>query len=288
VTTLNLTLRSGRPDDADQLATICFEAFKAIADHHRFPPDFGSCEIVRSAFVRRLSHPGYYVIVAEMDSRIVGSNVLDERSSIVGLGPITVDPAAQNRAIGRYLMQAALRRVAERRAPGVRLLQVAYHNRSLALYSGLGFEVREPLALIQGRPLAVQTPGYTVRRATENDLEVCNALCYRVHGIDRGAALSDAIPDGTASVVERDGRPSGYASLIGFSGHAVGETTADIQALIAAAKEFNGPGFIVPVRNGELLRWCLSRGLRVVQAMTLMSMGLYNEPRGAFLPSIMY
>ena len=29
-------------------------------------------------------------------------------------------------------------------------------------------------------------------------------------------------------------------------------------------------------------------GLRVVQPMTLMSMGLYNEPKGAFLPSVLY
>jgi hypothetical protein len=32
----------------------------------------------------------------------------------------------------------------------------------------------------------------------------------------------------------------------------------------------------------------LEQGLRIVQAMTLMSIGLYNEPRQAFLPSIVY
>jgi hypothetical protein len=39
-----------------------------------------------------LSHPGFYSVVAEMDGRIVGSNFLDERSTIAGLGPITVTP----------------------------------------------------------------------------------------------------------------------------------------------------------------------------------------------------
>ena len=72
----------------------------------------------------------------------------------------------------------------------------------------------------------------------------------------------------------------------GFSGHAVGESNAEIQALIGAASEFVGPGFLLPTRNGELFRWCLAHGLRVVYLMTLMSMGLYNEPQGAFLPSI--
>jgi hypothetical protein len=32
----------------------------------------------------------------------------------------------------------------------------------------------------------------------------------------------------------------------------------------------------------------LLNGLRVVQPMTLMSTGLYNEPAGAFLPSVIY
>jgi hypothetical protein len=37
-----------------------------------------------------------------------------------------------------------------------------------------------------------------------------------------------------------------------------------------------------------MLRWCLANGLRVVQPMTLMTTGLYNEPAGAWLPSIMF
>ena len=48
------------------------------------------------------------------------------------------------------------------------------------------------------------------------------------------------------------------------------------------------PGFLVPTRNARVLRWCLRQGLRIVQPMTLMSVGLYNEPAGAFVPSILY
>jgi hypothetical protein len=44
----------------------------------------------------------------------------------------------------------------------------------------------------------------------------------------------------------------------------------------------------VPTRNSDLFRWCVTNGLRVVQPMTLMSMGLYNQPAGAFLPSISF
>jgi hypothetical protein len=34
---MNLTLRPGTPADAERCGTICYEAFKAIADRHHFP-----------------------------------------------------------------------------------------------------------------------------------------------------------------------------------------------------------------------------------------------------------
>ena len=71
-----------------------------------------------------------------------------------------------------------------------------------------------------------------------------------------------------------------------FFGHAVGETNREIEALIGGAKEFAGPGFLLPKRNGELFRWCLQRGLRITQPMTLMSLGLYNKPAGPFSPLV--
>jgi hypothetical protein len=121
-----------------------------------------------------------------------------------------------------------------------------------------------------------------------DDLDACNQICLQVHGHDRGGELIDAIRHGTAKVVEHNGRITGYATAVAFFGHAVGETNEELKALIGAAPSFLGPGFLVPSRNSELFRWCLEYGLRVVQPMTLMSMGLYNEPAGAFLASILY
>jgi hypothetical protein len=49
-----------------------------------------------------LATPGFYCVVAELDGKIVGSNFLDERDPISGVGPpISVDPAVQNQTIGR-------------------------------------------------------------------------------------------------------------------------------------------------------------------------------------------
>ena len=127
-----------------------------------------------------------------------------------------------------------------------------------------------------------------MRPASERDLEACNRVCMRVHGHDRAGEVRDAIREGTARVVERGGRITGYTTGIAFFAHSVGETNEDLQALIAAAEEFGGPGFLVPARNGELYRFCLARGLRVVYVMTLMTRGLYNDPAGAYLPSVLY
>lgn len=285
---MDAILRPGRPEDANTCGVICYEAFKAIANQHNFPPDFPSREVAVALLSMLLAHPGFYAVVAEAEGRIMGSNFLDERSTIAGIGPITVDPGVQNSGIGRRLMEALLDRAAQRRFPGVRLVQAAYHNRSLSLYAKLGFTIREPLALMQGAPLRASIQGYAVRQATEQDLAACNRVCTHIHGHDRSGELLDAITQATAMVVEHDSRITGYATAVGFFAHAVGESNEELKALIGAASAYLGPGFLLPTRNTELFRWCLEQGLRVGQVMTLMSIGLYNEPAGSCLPSILY
>ncbi len=288
VNSTNLILRKGRPEDAERCGVICFEAFKSISEHHNFPRDFPSPEPAIGLISFLLSRPDVYSVVAEVDGRTIGSNFLWETASIAGVGPITVDPSGQNGAIGRRLMEDVLRRAREKKFAGVRLVQAAYHNRSLSLYTKLGFDTREPLSAMQGPALGLEIPGHRVRLATNDDVDECNKLCVRIHGFEREVELLDAINQGSANVVERAGRITGYTNGIGFLGYAVGESNDDLKALIGAAKEFAGPGFLLPTRNSELMRWCLQHGLRVVMPMTLMSIGLYNEPQGAFLPSVIY
>ncbi|MEP6888340.1 MAG: GNAT family N-acetyltransferase [Nitrospirales bacterium] len=226
--------------------------------------------------------------MAERDGRLVGSNFLWEGDTIAGVGPITVLPAVQNGSIGCRLMERVLDRAQSQRCVGVRLVQAAYHNRSLSIYTKLGFDAREPLSVLQGPALQLDLPGYAVRLATVGDLDACNRLCLSVHGHDRSREVADAIAQGTARVVERGGRVTGYATNIGYFAHAVGQTNEELKALISAAPAFAGPGFLLPTRNAELFRWCLAHGLRVVHPMTLMSRGLYQKLAGAFLPSVLY
>lgn len=285
---MDVALRAGSPDDAVRCGWICYEAFKTVSEQHNFPPDFPAPEIAVELLSLLFANENVHSAVAEIDGEAVGSNFLWEHGLIAGIGPITVDPKAQNSTVGRRLMQSVLRRAEERGFASVRLVQAAYHSRSLSLYTKLGFDTREPLSAINGSALNVKTSIHLVRAASDNDRAACNELCFKVHGHDRNLELLDAIKHGTASVVEQNGRVTGYTTGIGFMGHAVCESNEDLKALIGAAVEFQGPGFLLPTRNSEVFRWCLERGLRVVQPMTLMSKGLYNEPRGAFLPSIIY
>ena len=85
---------------------ICFDAFYGISTKHGFPPDFPSPDVAIGLLSTMFSHPGFYCVVAESDGCMVGSNCLDERSAIAGLGPITVDPSMQDRGVGRKLMEA--------------------------------------------------------------------------------------------------------------------------------------------------------------------------------------
>jgi predicted N-acetyltransferase YhbS len=284
----DVVIRRATPEDAPVCGQICYDAFSTINAAHGFPCDFPGPEASIKVLSMMFSTPGFYGVVAESDGRIVGSNVLIEQAVIHGAGPITIDPKAQNLGIGRKLMQAVIDRASQSGAAGVRLVQAAFHNRSLSLYTSLGFDIREPLSCLQGRTRERSIPGCEVRAAQPEDVNACNALSRRVHGFDRGAELTNAIEQGTARVVERGDRVTGYTTNLGFFGHSTAETNIDMQALLASVESFVGPGILMPSRNSALLRWCLATGLRIVQPLTLMSAGLNTDPAGAWLPSIVF
>jgi GNAT superfamily N-acetyltransferase len=289
-----LKLRRGVIGDAKDVGKIIFDAFSGIANKHGFPRDFPTMDIgidVASSF---LSNPGFYSVVAEAtegnSNKVIGSNFLDERSNMVaGVGPITVDPNFQDKGAGRQLMRNVMERSESKNYPAVRLLQAAYHNRSLALYTSLGFDVREPISTMQGKPIRSNIPGRTVRLATASDLETCNAICKAIHGHDRSGELRDSVKQGIAKVVLHGDKITGYTSGLSYFNHSVGFTNDDLKALIASEPDcYGGPGILIPTRNAELFRWCLDNGLSLVHQLTLMTAGMYNEPSGSYMPSILY
>src|SRR5687767_6815276 len=198
-----------------------------------------------------IPHPSVWGVVAEKDGRIVGSNFLDERSPIRGVGPITVDPEGQNGGVGRRLMEAVIER--GEGAPGIRLLQDAFHMRSLCLYESLGFDVKEPVAVTTGKPRSGPVDAVEVRPLAEADIEECGALCERVHGFPRTNELPDALHAMTPFVAVRDGRITAYSTSVSFwpMNHGVAETEDDMRALLLGAASATGEplAFLVPLRS---------------------------------------
>jgi predicted N-acetyltransferase YhbS len=285
----DIKLRPPEPADIDELGRICFEAFGTFHDHHRFPRDFPAIEAAVGLMHVWVPHPSIWGVVAERDGKIVGSNFLDERDPIRGVGPITVDPEGQNAGVGRRLMQAVIERGKD--ADGIRLLQDAFHMRSLSLYQSLGFDVKEPVVVMSGKPRSGPVEGVEVRPLTEADLEQAEALCKKVHGFERTNELRDAMHAFAPYVAVRDGEVRAYVTTLSFwpMAHAVAENEADMRALLlGGVAQLDEPiGFLAPIRSG-LFPWALSEGLRAVKPMNLMAMGAYQEPRGAWFPNVLY
>ena len=287
----SVSLRPAREGDAEACGRIIFEAFRRLAERHHFPPDFPSAEAGVEMARGFIAHPSVFGVVAEHDGRVIGSNFLTEFDEIRAVGPITVDPASQARGVGRRLMQAVMERAAG--AAGVRLVQDAFNTASISLYASLGFDAREPLALVRGVPASrAAAAGVEVRPMREDDLPGCAELCRKVHGVERTGELRLTIGRLGSTVLLRGGRVAAYVSAPRFwvLNHGVAETEEDMRALLLAAGAAGAEplSFLLPIQQAGFFRWCLSEGFRVVKPMTLMTVGKYHEPRGHYFPSVLY
>jgi GNAT superfamily N-acetyltransferase len=287
---MNIVMRPTTSADTGAIAHVVYEAFRDIHDRHRFPRDFPTMEFATQFATAWNAHPAIWGVVAEADGAVVGVNFLNERNAIRGVGPIGVLPAGQGHKVGRRLMEAILER--GRAADGIRLVQDAFNMGSLSLYASLGFEVKEPLVLMTGTPAGAPRTDVEVRAMTADDVDACTRLCVAVHGIGREQELRDALATLGPTVAVRDGRIVAYMSAPHFAvlNHGVAETDADLEALLAGTGALRSEplALLVPTRRAGLVRWGLARGLRAIKPMTLMVIGRYQEPTGAFFPSVEY
>ncbi|MDQ4120131.1 MAG: GNAT family N-acetyltransferase [Acidobacteriota bacterium] len=287
---MSIQLRQATPADAAQIAPIIKNAFDGIADKHKFPCDFPTLEHAANIANWCCSDPTIWGVVAEENGKIIGSNFLHEGNEIAGVGPITVDPNVQASGVGRKLMEAVIERGL--RAPGVRLIQDAFNTVSMPLYAALGFDIKEPLVFIAGEIAGEPESEYEVRQMNESDFDECDSLHRQIHGFSRLHDIRQNSQIFQSFVALRENRIVAYASAPNFwqANHAVAETEADLHAVLLGAARISGQplSFLLPTRQASLFRWCLNKKMRVVKPMSLMAMGAYNEPRGAFLTSVLY
>ncbi len=188
-------------------------------------------------------------------------------------------------------MDSAISQARKQNYHQIRLVQSPSHIRSFVLYTKCGFTLREPLFLMQGRPLkdsVNQGDKNVCPVLDEDDISKCNDLCKLVHGFPREMELRHAKGQGVATMVVQEGTVMGYSAGIGMFGHSVAKTNKHLKALITNAPAILGLGFFVPARNRELIGWLLENGFRVEWPANLMTMGQYHEPLTPFLPSLAY
>ena len=272
--------------DVDDLARILYDAFYDIATSHGFPPDFPNVDFCKGIISLLMSNEGVYTAAAYEGGRPRGSNFTNMWGDVAGIGPISVDLDAQGGGIGRTLMLDALREAKESGFERVRLMQDSFNMRSLALYTSLGFVVKEPVAYLELSDANPIDDGF--RPATPADYDAMDALCREIYGISRKGEYTSLAGAGFPAFVIDRGRITGY--LIGTAiGHGVAESVEDMLAL------YNGIGATTPgalsnccARQGELYRAALAAGHRNHKVMNLMAYGPYEDPSGTWAPSVMF
>jgi GNAT superfamily N-acetyltransferase len=294
---MNLIVRPIEHNDAEICGKIGYEAHKAISSAHGYPCEQPSEEFGIGLIKMLLDNPNSWGVLAERQGRILGSIFLHRfpPSPVAVIGPLTVHPSAEGGGIGRKLMDAALAQALKQNYDQIRLVQSPSHIRSFVLYTKCGFILREPLFLMQGQPLKKggnnnNTGTANIRLVRDdNDVYACNKLCKLAHGFSREMELRQAKDQGVAIMIQRVGDDiTGYAAGIGILCHAVAKTNEDLKILIANASTILGPGFFVPSRNHEIIKWSLESGFKIGWPANLMTIGPYQEPLTPFLPSLAY
>jgi ribosomal protein S18 acetylase RimI-like enzyme len=281
---VTVELRQATAADVPEMGRVLYEAFKDIAESHGFPPDFPNVEFAVGVSGLLVQQENIYSIAAVEGGAVRGSNHLELWDEVGGIGPISVDLAAQGSGIGRTMMEHALAHARESGFDRVRLMQDAFNMRSLALYASLGFNVVEPVAYLE---LSSEGPvDANFRPATASDYDAMDALCREIYGISRRNEIVSLSSAGFPGFVIDGGRITGYL-LATAIGHGVAESDDDLLALYRSIGA-SAPDSLanVPMRSGELYRRALADGHRNRKVMNLMALGPYEDPKGTWTPSV--
>lgn len=280
---MRVSIRQATEADVEECAQAMYAAFLTIGKRHHFPSYFTDLDHAKSAAHRLTTNDHTYGLVAESEGRIVGSAFMNEARPIRAIGPVSVHPDFQGRGIGHRLMDVLLDRA--NTAPSVRLTQDAFNTSSLGLYTSLGFNTVESLALVHGKLKSQPPTDFEFRPIFKTDYEECVALCQKVAGFDR-------VPSNPTDMycVLRNNQITAYTVDLSTDGYTLSTSKEDICALILhiAAIKSGSLEFLIPHSYPDLIRWCLSEGLRITKPLNLMVKGNYQKPKGTYLPNFLY
>ena len=286
--------------DIPAAGRIMCESFNTQNQGLGLPPEWPD-EVFTSNLIGLLfGNPGFIKIVAvdRATDALIGVNFLESGDPVTAPGPISVDTQAQNKGVGRALMEYVLEFSLQLQKPDIRLVQVANNLKSFALYASQDFKFGETLTMIAGRVAEnqLEDAGYTIRPMTEADVAACSAMHERANMFPRSADIMGAVFEGSPHqpfVALQNDQIVAYTTGFFLLGHSVAETPAAFKALFGwVSQRVDNALFHLPARvYPELLKWALTEAqLRVVRQEILMYRGAYAAPHHdpIYLPGMAY
>lgn len=310
-TTGSITLRAMTEADVEAAAAICNKAFNAFNESVGLPPEFPPTEVVDvplGLFKDAVNKsPDIQTFVAlNAAGEVIGSNMVDLRDGVAGIGPISVQPGTQNAGAGRMLMQAVMNAAAEAGVESVRLVQISSNSKSFSLYLSLGFdpictigEYVAPEGCTAGAP-----SGFECAPIDESTVAACDALHQRIVGVARAKEIESLAAGPMPTCVVKDAA-SGEVVAFTTGSYVLGLTVSASEDALKALLVFQSKKVIsirnagaplppvsvhVPHDRPAVARWLARNGFRLNRHATLMSYGPHPTVRadGIYLPSILY
>lgn len=307
----SVSVREAKPDDAEALGVICFNAFKTFNDSVGidYTMDFTSVGMATEFMRSCVEGPekAYCGIVAVDDEtgQLLGSGYLhNSDSDIYSIGPVSVDPDRSSQGVGRLIMSAMIDKAKQDGATSLRLIQVAPNTRSFALYASLGFVARDCFAVFWAALEPAQaaaaasalgfapSPDAVVRLMEEADVGACSSLFKEVNGYSRSAGIRRSVGPSAWVATSKSGEILGYtAGFTTMFGHSLAKSENDFMTLILGVASKAQIKFfltISPSRYPKLAQWAFAAKLRLMRNNWYMVIGDYQAPKGdcVYCPNI--
>lgn len=303
----SIIMRPATEADIESIAQICQDAFAAFNSYYGQPntwPPREENDLSKQIAEWKTSHQCIeYVVAVSVDSEgneieVLGSNGIDLRDSVGGIGIISVKTTSQTQGLGRVLMKSVMEMGQKRGVERMSLMVDGMNHGAFGLYTSLGFNVVEFCVWLdglvsdeeeEGALQRAEASGITVRRMGQDDVLNCNCLFETSFGFSRVNGIRDSRADklkDTALVAARatgQGKEDivGYTTMLNASGHYLAQNGEILEAMIAFGSRMLKSNSMLPSlsfhlmarHNPLVLRWALKVGFRIKRNYIWMSWG---------------
>ncbi|MEM7014758.1 MAG: GNAT family N-acetyltransferase [Verrucomicrobiota bacterium] len=300
-----ITLRSMRPDEFDQVASLIHASTNTWYESHGLGRIFNGppsdcrvfCEVYEDL------DPGNCIIAEDQETgQLLGSCFFHPRETHCTLGIMNAHPDAAGKGVAKALLDRMIE-MAQGRGQPLRLVSSCLNLDSFSLYSRRGFA---PYAVFQDMMLQVPEDGIpaaesdNIRDATPDDVPAIDALEREIWGTSRAkdwAYFIDNVRGNWHVSVSAaaDGQLNGVLASIYHPGsNLVGPGVAKDakvaeQLFVAELNQHRGrtPVFLVPADNRDLVAAMYRHGARNCEMHIAQSNGEFPTINGVLMPTFM-